>query len=77
MTKESTVQINQISNNAKASILAKLKAQVSGADYDKLPKEIPYDYPQLTHQECWRLIVTKSMEVFMGQGPPKPLPLLP
>ncbi len=51
MTKESTVQINQISNNAKASILAKLKAQVSGADYDKLPKEIPYDYPQLTHQE--------------------------
>ncbi len=33
--------------------------------------------PQLTHQECWRLIVMKSMEVFMGQGPPKLLPGLP
>ena len=33
--------------------------------------------PQLTHQECWRLIVTKSMEVFMGQGPPQALPLPP
>ncbi len=29
---------------------------------------------QLTHSECWRLIVTKCMEVFMGQGPPKLLP---
>lgn len=27
--------------------------------------------PQLPPQECWRLIVTKSMEVFMGQGPPQ------
>lgn len=51
MTKESTVKINQISSNARTSILAKLKAQVGGADYEKLPKEIPYDYPQLTHQE--------------------------
>jgi hypothetical protein len=30
--------------------------------------------PQLTQQECWRLIVTKSMEVFMGQDPPQALP---
>jgi hypothetical protein len=33
--------------------------------------------PQLTQQECWRLIVTKSMEVFMGQDPPRALPLPP
>ncbi len=42
---------NKISTNARKNILAKLKAQVSGADYDKLPKETPYDYPTLTHQE--------------------------
>ena len=29
---------------------------------------------QLSHSECWRLIVTKSMEVFMGQSPPNLLP---
>lgn len=29
---------------------------------------------QLTHAECWRLIVSKSMEVFMGQSPPLLLP---
>jgi len=29
--------------------------------------------PQLIPHECWRLIVTKSMEVFMGQGPPHAL----
>jgi len=33
--------------------------------------------PQLNHQECWRLIATKSMEVFMGQDPPPALPLPP
>ncbi len=33
--------------------------------------------PQLTPQECWQLIVTKSMEVFMGQDPPQALPHLP
>ena len=32
-------------------------------------------YAGKVHQECWRLIVTKSMEVFMGQDPPKALPL--
>jgi len=29
---------------------------------------------QLTPSECWQLIVTKSMEVFMGSGPPARLP---
>jgi hypothetical protein len=29
---------------------------------------------QLTHSECWQLIVTKSMEVFMGNDPPDRLP---
>jgi len=29
---------------------------------------------QLTHSERWRLIVTKSMEIFMGQSPPNLLP---
>ncbi len=31
--------------------------------------------PQLSQKECWRLIVTKSMEVFLGQSPPRQLPL--
>jgi hypothetical protein len=26
--------------------------------------------PQLTVAECWKLIVSKSMEMFMGQAPP-------
>ena len=30
--------------------------------------------PQLTPSECWRLIVTKSMEIFMGNDPPERLP---
>jgi hypothetical protein len=30
--------------------------------------------PQLTPSECWRVIVTKSMEIFMGNDPPKRLP---
>ncbi len=30
--------------------------------------------PQLTSSECWRLIVSKSMEIFMGNGSPKSLP---
>jgi len=44
-------KVNKISSNARTSILAKLKAQVSGADYGKLPEEISYDYPELSHQE--------------------------
>ena len=33
--------------------------------------------PQLTPKECWRLIVTKSMEAFIGRGPPLQIPLSP
>ncbi|MGB5649453.1 MAG: transposase [Sedimenticolaceae bacterium] len=33
--------------------------------------------PQLTQSECWRLIATKSMEVFMGYDPPGELPQTP
>ncbi len=50
-TNKSIDKVNNISSNARTNILAKLKAQVSGADYSKLPKETPYNYPQLTHQE--------------------------
>lgn len=44
-------KVNKISSNARTNILAKLKSQVSGADYDKLPEETPYGYPELSHQE--------------------------
>jgi hypothetical protein len=33
--------------------------------------------PQLSPDECWRLIVTKSMEMFMRTGPPNGLPHIP
>lgn len=39
------------SNDAKNNILAKLKKQVAGADYTKLPEENNYQYPELTEQE--------------------------
>ena len=32
---------------------------------------------QLSHSECWRLIVTKSMEFFMGNAPLPRLPQAP
>ena len=41
---------NSVSNNARNNILAKLKAQVNGADYSKLPEEKGYKYPSLTKQ---------------------------
>ena len=40
--------INDISKPARANILAKLKSQVAGADYDKLPKETAFVYPELS-----------------------------
>lgn len=40
----------QQSNNARNNILEKLKQQVNGADYSKLPEEIGYRYPKLTKQ---------------------------
>jgi len=42
--------MNSISQSARTSILTKLKAQVAGADYDKLPKETPFAYPELTKE---------------------------
>ncbi|MBF0219201.1 MAG: transposase [Gammaproteobacteria bacterium] len=36
--------------------------------------ELKLTATQLTYSECWRRIVTKSMEVFMGQDPPLSLP---
>lgn len=46
-----TVNSNAISRKARGNILAKLKAEVSGADYDKLPEEIPYHYPEFSREE--------------------------
>ena len=43
--------IKVVSNTARGNILAKLKAEVNGADYDKLPAEIPYDYPEFSREE--------------------------
>jgi len=56
MTLESTVlenkkQVNTMSKSARNNILAKLKSQVVGADYDKLPKEPALLYPELTQNE--------------------------
>jgi len=42
--------VNEISKNARTNILAKLKAQVAGADYDKLPEEPKFTYPEITHE---------------------------
>ncbi|KGK00585.1 LutC/YkgG family protein [Thalassotalea sp. ND16A] len=39
------------SNVAKSSILDKLKSQVKGADYSKLPAEPSYQYPQLSKEQ--------------------------
>ena len=43
--------INTISSKARSNILAKLKAEVSGADYDKFPEEIPYVYPEFSQTD--------------------------
>lgn len=51
MTIENKPNISDISKSARASILAKIKAQVTGADYDKLPKETAFVYPTLTKAE--------------------------
>jgi L-lactate dehydrogenase complex protein LldG len=52
MTNINTTNINTVSRTARANILAKLKAQVSGADYRKLPKESAYHYPKLNRQQA-------------------------
>ncbi len=43
--------INEVSKNARTNILAKLKAQLVGADYDKLPTEPKFTYPDITHEQ--------------------------
>lgn len=42
---------NNISKNARKNILAKLKAQVEGSDYDKLPEETTFAYPDISHEQ--------------------------
>lgn len=39
------------SQTSRSNILAKLKKEVSGADYTKLPEEIGYQYPDLSEAE--------------------------
>lgn len=53
-----SVNIQQQSNQAKESILAKLKKQVSGSDYSKLPTEQGFQYPDLTSKEYITQFVT-------------------
>ena len=43
--------VNEISKSARTSILTKLKAQVVGADYNKLPTEPKFSYPNITHEQ--------------------------
>ena len=43
--------INEISKNARTNILAKLKSQVAGADYSKLPAEPKFTYPDITREQ--------------------------
>ncbi|AAZ25065.1 MULTISPECIES: LutC/YkgG family protein [Colwellia] len=43
--------IKAVSNTARGNILAKLKAEVKGADYEKLPEEVPYNYPEFSREE--------------------------
>lgn len=45
------VDIKAISQSARKNILAKLNAEVAGADYDKLPQETPFTYPKLSKAE--------------------------
>ena len=39
------------SQSARANILAKLKKQVKGADYSKLPVEASFEYPELSYEQ--------------------------
>ncbi len=51
MTNENLTQIKKDSYIARNKILAKLKSQVTGADYERLPKEQAFSYPELTRNE--------------------------
>lgn len=46
-----TTDINVISRRARGNILAKLKAEVGGADYGKLPQETAYVYPECSQTD--------------------------
>jgi len=45
-------------SNARSNILAKLKAQVKDSDYDKLPTEQGFEYPQLNRQQQLAQFIT-------------------
>lgn len=51
MMTNKTADIKAISSKARGNILAKLKAEVNGADYDKLPEETAYIYPEFSRTE--------------------------
>lgn len=51
--------IKAVSKTARSNILAKLRAEVNGADYGKLPEEIPYHYPELSQQENLTQFITE------------------
>jgi L-lactate dehydrogenase complex protein LldG len=51
MTKAVVADIKALSSKARGNILAKLKAEVNGAHYDKLPEESPYIFPELSREE--------------------------
>ncbi len=46
-----TSSFKQQSSNARTNILAKLKQEVEGSDYSKLPEEPSYSYPELAQEE--------------------------
>lgn len=48
-----------INSGARANILAKLKAQVAGADYDKLPIETPVQYPEFSAEQLRQQFVSQ------------------
>ncbi len=51
MTLKNREKLNTISKSARSNILTKLKLQVTGADYSKLPEETAFSYPEFTQEE--------------------------
>jgi len=51
MVLENNEQIKAMSKSARENILAKLKLEVAGADYKKLPKEESFSYPKYSRDE--------------------------
>ena len=50
-TNESSNKQSSASTNARNNIINKLKKEVIGADYTKLPDEVSYQYPSLSHEQ--------------------------